>query len=107
MATNRTHNMYDEEFDSSTEDQAQNLHIIGPAVTKDSQVLSDYLSAIPGATRGTRTIIPIPANKSKPVLFTTVQKRPFGVAVNRSPSAEKLEIIEKLLGPSAPDIINM
>ena len=101
-------NLYDEDvFDSAADDQAQNLHIVGPAVTKDSQVLSDYLSAIPGATRATRMVIPIPANRSRPVLFTRVQKRPIGVSVNRSPSAEKLEMIEKLLGPEAPHVIDV
>lgn len=100
--------IYDEDpFDSSADDHAQNLHIVGPAVTKDSQVLSDYLSAIPGATRGTRMIVPVPAHPSRPVLFTRVQKRPLGVSVNRNPSAEKLEIIEKVLGSHAQDVIDV
>ena len=107
MADRQRYNMYDEDFDSSADDQAQNLHVIGPALTKDNQVLSDYLSAIPGATRGTRSVIPILACESKPVLFTRVQKRPLGVSINRSPSAEKLEIIEKLMGPSTSEIIDM
>lgn len=100
--------MYEEDlFDSSADDQAQNLHIVGPAVTKDSQVLSDYLSAIPGATRGTRMVVPVPANRSGPVLFTRVQKRPVGISLNRSPSAEKLEIIEQLIGLQASDVIDV
>lgn len=91
----------------SADDHASNLHIVGPATTKDNQVLSDYLSAIPGATRGTRMVVPVPASRSRPVLFTRVQKRPFGVPVNRSPSAEKLEMIEKLLEPYAGDVIDL
>lgn len=82
------------------------MHIVGPAVTNDKQVLSDYLSGIPGATRSTRMIIPESAGRSQPVLFTMVQKRPVGLAVNRSPSAEKLAIIEKILEPFVDDIIN-
>ncbi|PHH66533.1 hypothetical protein CDD81_7008 [Ophiocordyceps australis] len=78
-----------------------NLHIVGPAVTNDSQVLADYLSCIPEAMRSTRMVVPDSAGRSKPVLFTMVQKRPLGVSVNRSPSAEKLEVIEKLLEPCA------
>ncbi|KAK9440987.1 N-terminal binuclear Zn cluster-containing/DNA binding domain-containing protein [Metarhizium brunneum] len=35
-----------------------------------------------------------------------VQKRPVGLAVNKSPSAEKLAIIEKILEPLVDDIIN-
>lgn len=90
----------------SRDNQQLNLHIVGPAVINDSQVLSDYLSGIPGATRSTRMIIPEPAGHSKPVLFTMVQKRPVGLTVNRSPSAEKLETIEKLLEPHTGDIID-
>ncbi|KPM35546.1 hypothetical protein AK830_g11013 [Neonectria ditissima] len=91
----------------SADDQQHNLHIVGPAVTSDNQVLSDYLSAMPGATRGSRLIIPVPGNRSQPVLFTMVQKRPLGMAVNRSPSAEKLEMIERLLEPFEADVIDL
>lgn len=101
-------NVYDEDlFDSSADDHTQNLHIVGPAVTKDSQVLSDYLSAIPGATRGAQMVVPVPANRSRPVLFTRVQKRPVGISINRSPSAEKLDIIEHLIGPLVSDAIDL
>lgn len=91
----------------SADDQQHNLHIVGPAVTSDNQVLSDYLSSMPGATRGSRLIIPVPGNRSKPVLFTMVQKRPLGLAVNRSPSAEKLEMIERLIEPFENDVIDL
>ncbi|KAK1248524.1 hypothetical protein MKX08_006744 [Trichoderma sp. CBMAI-0020] len=90
----------------SDDDQHLNLHIVGPATTNDSQVLSTYLSGIPGATRSTRMIVPEPASCSRPVLFTEVQKRPVGVILNRSPSAEKLEIIEKLLEPHNEAVID-
>lgn len=91
------------EFDSA-DDHALNLHIVGPAMTKDNQVLSDYLSAIPGATR---IVAPVPVSRSRPVLFTRVQKRPVGITINRSPSAEKLEMIEKLLEPHTADVIDV
>lgn len=52
-------------------------------------------------------VVPVPASRSRPVLFTRVQKRPFGVPVNRSPAAEKLEMIEKLLEPYAGDVIDL
>jgi hypothetical protein len=51
-------------------------------------------------------IVPEPASCSRPVLFTEVQKRPVGVILNRSPSAEKLEIIEKLLEPHSEAVID-
>ncbi|KAI5464804.1 fungal-specific transcription factor domain-containing protein [Mariannaea sp. PMI_226] len=91
----------------STDDQQHNLHIVGPAATSDSQVLSDYLSSMPGATQGSRLIIAAPGNLSKPVLFTMVQKRPPGLDINRSRSAEKLEIIEKILEPFENDVIDL
>jgi hypothetical protein len=90
----------------SVDENHHDMHIVGPAVTNDSQVLSDYLSGIPGATRSTRMVFPESASRSRPVLFTRVQKRPVGLVVNKSPSAEKLAIIEKILEPYIDDIIN-
>lgn len=91
----------------SADDQQHNLHIVGPAVTSDNQVLSDYLSAMPGATRGSRLVIPVPGNRSQPVLFTMVQKRPLGLTMNQSPSAAKLETIVKMLEPYEADVIDV
>lgn len=91
---------------ASADDQ-HNLHIVGPAATSDNQVLSEYLSSMPGATRASRLMVSVPGSRSKPVLFTTVQKRPLGVAVNRSPSAEKLRMIEKLLEPFERDVVDL
>lgn len=91
---------------STPDDHHVNLHIVGPAVTNDSQVLSDYLSGIPEAMRSIRMVVPELAGRSRPVLFTIVQKRQLGVTVNRSPSAEKLELIEKLLEPCTAAVID-
>lgn len=90
----------------STEDQHLNLHIVGPTVTNDSQVLSDYLSGVPGATRSTRMVIPESAGRTKPVLFNMVQKRPIGLSMHRSPAADKVDIIEKLLEPYTEQVID-
>lgn len=90
---------------SSAEDDNLNLHIVGPAATDDSRVLTDYLAGIPGAPRSSQLAVPVSSDRSKPVFFTTVQKRPLGFATHQSPAAEKLEIIEKLLEPSLDDII--
>lgn len=91
----------------SNDDQQHNLHIVGPAATSDNQVLSDYLSAMPGATRGSSMVTVAPGNPSRPVLFTMVEKVPLGLAASRSPSAEKVEIIEKILEPFGPDVIDV
>ncbi|KFA65292.1 hypothetical protein S40285_02692 [Stachybotrys chlorohalonatus IBT 40285] len=84
---------------ASRDDQQQNLHIVGPAGRDDSQVLADYLAGFPGGTRSARMIVPVSAAHSRPVLFTMVDKRPVGTAEDRSVSAQKLVIIEKLLEP--------
>ena len=91
----------------SGDDEHSNLHIVGPAVTNDSQILSDYLSKIPGVRRSTRVAIPVPASRSRPVLFTMVQKRPVGLSADCSPGAMKLEMIEKLLEPHNEEVMNM
>ncbi|KAH9907077.1 fungal-specific transcription factor domain-containing protein [Xylariomycetidae sp. FL2044] len=84
---------------SIDEVDGENPHIIGPAVTNDSQVLTDYLSAVNENHGGMRLIRPKPMSGSTPVLFTSVQKRPLGLTVSSSPSYIKCEIIEKLLEP--------
>jgi hypothetical protein len=91
----------------SADDQPSNLHIVGPAVANDKQVLSDYLSGISGNARQPQTLDPIPASRSRSVLFTRVDKRPFGLVTNRSPAAEKLEIIERILEPFARDLLDL
>lgn len=92
---------------NSIEDENLNLHIVGPAATDDSRVLTDYLAGVPGAPRTIRMAIPVSSGSSKTILFTPTQKRPVGMSVHRSPSAEKLEIIEKLLEPLLGNIIEL
>lgn len=91
----------------SNDEQQHNLHIVGPAVTSDNQVLSDYLSAMPSSARGSRIVRPAPGNRSRPVLFTMVQKRPVGLDSNRSFPEERLQLIEKLLEPFASDLLDV
>lgn len=90
----------------SPDEHDHNLHIVGPAVVTDSQVLADYLARFPGLARSTRMVIPESAGRSMPVLFTMVQKRPLGTASNQSLAAEKLHIIEQLLQPHAIEVID-
>jgi hypothetical protein len=91
----------------SNDGQQHNLHIVGPAVTSDNQVLSDYLSAMPSSARGSRIVRPVPGNRSRPVLFTMVQKRPVGLDSNRSFPEERLQLIEKILEPFASDVLDV
>ena len=89
----------------NADDENLNLHIVGPAAADDSRVLTHYLSGVPDAPRTSRMVVPVSSGRSRPVLFTAVQKRPLGIATHPSPSAEKLEIIEKLLEPNLDAII--
>ncbi|KAI1049800.1 hypothetical protein LB506_001393 [Fusarium annulatum] len=91
----------------SNDEQPHNLHIVGPAVTSDNQVLSDYLSSMPSASRGSRIIRPAIGNRSRPVLFTAVQKRPVGLDSNLSFAEERLQLIEKILEPFTTDLIDV
>ncbi|KAM3426799.1 hypothetical protein NHJ13734_009259 [Beauveria thailandica] len=49
--------------------EGENLHIVGPATTDDSRVLTDYLAGVPGAQRRTRMVLPASLCRSKPVLL--------------------------------------
>ncbi|KAF4424252.1 transcriptional regulatory [Fusarium acutatum] len=91
----------------SNDEQPHNLHIVGPAVTSDNQVLSDYLSSMPSASRGARIIRPAIGNRSRPVLFTAVQKRPIGLDSNLSFAEERLQLIEKILEPFTSELVDV
>ncbi|KAI0880215.1 fungal-specific transcription factor domain-containing protein [Annulohypoxylon maeteangense] len=88
----------------------ENPHIISPAMTSDSQVLTDYLSTMGSDGCGIRLIRPQrpkQANGTRQVLFTAVQKRPVGLTISPSPSHTKCEIIEKLLGPWTEKMVDL
>ncbi|KAI1490243.1 fungal-specific transcription factor domain-containing protein [Biscogniauxia mediterranea] len=95
---------------SADDTEQESRHIVGPAVTSDSQVLAEYLSAVNSSSNsnsGMRLIRPRPTSGSKPVLFTAVRRGPLGLAAHLSPSQLKCQMIEKLLEPRAGDLINV
>lgn len=92
---------------SMDDTEQENTHIVGPANTTDSQVLADYLSTITTDNGGMRMVRPVPGSRSKPVLFSTVQKRPMGVEVNTNQAREKLNIIERFLDPYTEQLIEL
>ncbi|KAI1632651.1 fungal-specific transcription factor domain-containing protein [Biscogniauxia mediterranea] len=93
---------------SADDTEQESRHVVGPAVTSDSQVLAEYLSAVnSNSNSGMRLIRPRPTSGSKPVLFTAVRRGPLGLAANTSPSQLKCQTIEKLLEPRAGDLINV
>lgn len=75
-----------------------NSHIVGPANTSDSQVLTDYLSCVHGTSSGMRLVRMMPTSWSKPVMFTPVQHRTFGKSSAEGLAYEKLNIMERLIG---------
>jgi hypothetical protein len=96
--------MLAESGDSST-------HIISPAIVDDNEVLDSYLSSNPavGIRRITRTSS-TSSNMGPPsrrVLFNTVLKKPLGIHARQTLAASKLEVIEKLLEPHVPDLIDL
>ncbi|KAJ4421973.1 hypothetical protein N0V82_003369 [Gnomoniopsis sp. IMI 355080] len=94
---------------ATDDSEQQNTHIVGPANTADSQVLADYLSTITTDNGGIRMVRPLPGSRSKPVLFSTVQKRPIGVEITActNQAREKLNIIEQYLAPWAEQFIEL
>ncbi|KAK2035583.1 fungal-specific transcription factor domain-containing protein [Colletotrichum zoysiae] len=92
-------------------------HIVGPADIEDTQVLSTYLSNDSSVlNRSIRTRISGTSPRQdrgsgsstrKPVVFTTVRKQPLGVPDDRNPAFLKCQIIEKLLEPVLPDVVDL
>ncbi|KAI1407097.1 fungal-specific transcription factor domain-containing protein [Hypoxylon sp. FL1857] len=99
---------YSQETPLSIEDtENENAHIISPAMTSDSQVLTDYLSTMRGTNSyGIRLIRPKRTN-GRQVLFTSVQRRPVGLTISPNPSYTKCETIEKLLEPWSEQLIDI
>ncbi|OBR03418.1 Fungal specific transcription factor domain-containing protein [Colletotrichum higginsianum IMI 349063] len=104
----------------SPEDE-DNSHIIGPAVTNDTQVLADYLSSEPAIhDRMIRVVKPRPGAQPnqvsrstvsggvrKPVIFTAVRKRPYGLSPRQTAPLQKYQIVEKMLEPWTSTLIDL
>ena len=102
-----TQEQSDQDTPLSLDAEDDNPHILGPAVTGDNHVLADYLSNISGG-QGIREIRPVePGSSSSPVIFTKVQKRPLGLTWNSNPALHKLQVIEKLVEPWGPHLIDL
>ncbi|KAL0934396.1 C6 transcription factor [Colletotrichum truncatum] len=106
----------------SPEDE-DNSHIIGPAVTNDTQVLADYLSTEPSihermirvvktrpgsqAGQAPQSPEPFKGGIRKPVIFTAVRKRPYGLAPRQTAPLQKYQIVEKMLEPWTSTLIDL
>lgn len=83
-----------------------NSHIVDPANTNDTQVLTTYLSSVHGNSPGMRLSRMMPTSWSKPVMFTPVQNRTFSRGSRGGLSFEKLHIMEKMIGEHAEPLID-
>lgn len=86
-------------------------HVVGPALVDDNNdELDDNL--LLGRKRSERLIC-LSSNSryshrgQRPVMFTTVRRRPLGLVTNQSVAASKCEIIEKLVGPGVRDLVDV
>ncbi|KKA28645.1 hypothetical protein TD95_001893 [Thielaviopsis punctulata] len=89
------------------DEEGGNAHIIGPDVTRDSQVLADYLAMLHPSTGIMRVIKPQATSQAGPVIFARVKKQPLGMRFTGSPSAKKLKIVEKLLEPWTNQLVRL
>lgn len=95
-----------ESLDSQEDDS--NQRVIGPALNGDSHLLAQYLPSPPGGTRHTRTVWPVTTSMvSAPIVFTKARKRPLGLNSAYDPAREKLQLIQKLLEPLLPELVNL
>lgn len=87
---------------SDTDDH--NVHVVAPVMANDIEILETYLSngAVDQRRPKAQTT---PGRQSRPVIFTTVSKKPLGTRQYQSLASSKCELIEKLLEPHAQDIL--
>ncbi|KAL4890833.1 fungal-specific transcription factor domain-containing protein [Aspergillus ambiguus] len=86
----------------------QSVHIIGPMVADDAQVIEKYTE------RSNKNVEPKshPYNvysndPRKPILYTTVSRRRQGMRVGVPPGENQKEILEQILGPFRHDLVRL
>ncbi|PWY80826.1 hypothetical protein BO94DRAFT_625955 [Aspergillus sclerotioniger CBS 115572] len=82
-------------------------HIVSPAIADDTEVLESYLSTVPDARKRCFRTSSSSSRPIRPVLFSTIPRRPLGVYSHQSLPAMKLEVIEKYLEPVTRDVVNL
>ncbi|KAH8880764.1 fungal-specific transcription factor domain-containing protein [Thozetella sp. PMI_491] len=81
-------------------------HIVGPAVTGDTQVLSQYLSTEPGVSGRPARAWGRGGGRAS-VMFTSVRKHPLGISSHQTVAQQKNQVIEKLLEPWLEELIDL
>jgi hypothetical protein len=82
--------------------------IVGPALAQDAHILETYLAY----GSGNRSFRPNPyhvfsKDANQPVLYMKVPRRHGGYSKHKIPGREQCEIIERFLGPLAPEILDL
>lgn len=90
-----------------TEGEDDNVHVVGPVMASDKEILEAYLSTM-GQPRPLRTAIQTSSRGTiRPIQFTTVPRRPFGMNRGHNPAASNRRIIEKIIEPFETDLIQL
>lgn len=107
---NTTQQELDDTIGLLDEAQDESPHVAGPALVDDVNDLEENHNS--GIVQGKRFTYPFSRSSTRhrnmrPVLFTTVRRRPVGSANTQSCASSKCEIIEKLIGPHALELIKV
>lgn len=94
-----------------SQEDDESSHIVGPAVTSDTQILADYLRAEPSAggrlARMARPGRNHGPGSDKPVMFARIRKHPVGKPLCQSTASMKCEIVEKILEPWTEELVDL
>lgn len=87
-------------------------HVVNPAIADDDRVFQDYLYSSTTYGQSRRMVrfqlnLDNPTQHPRPILFNTVPKRGKREIESRSLAALNCEIIEKLIEPYQPKLINL
>lgn len=86
-------------------------HVIGPVLSPDTQLITNYLSNNPTGDGGVAQLVRPPPGESaaglKPIMFSAVRRRPLGTSVSQTTAALKCQMIEKLIDPFCTDLIDL
>jgi hypothetical protein len=87
-----------------SDEEEHNAHVIGPVMANDTEILETYLSTVSEHSRR-RRVQTASSRQARPVMFTTMPKKPLGTRQHQSLASCKCELIEKLLEPFSQDVI--
>lgn len=87
-----------------SDEEDHNAHVIAPVMANDTEILETYLSTMSDDYRR-RRVQTASSRQARPVMFTTMPRKPLGTRQYQSLASSKCELVEKLLEPFAQDVI--